>query len=620
MWRLGGRFAVVFALAVVALAFVLPIGSMFLVSLRVHEVVLEDGRVLTAVGGVDRSEGRVVFSVQSEAGCERVPLRLPDAQVAEVRTRYSLRHYDLVLSDRRTLGLVLHSLLVAAGGTLAALLLGLPLAWLLFRTDLPARRILLALCLGPAVLPPLFVAMGGARPLMNALTALFGFEGPTLQVACTIVVFGSVLFPLIVLLVGRALATVPVGVWEAALLLGGRGAAFRRVVLPAVLPAVLGAAALAFVLAWSDFAVPDILGFMLPPGSPPVHVYATEILFQWNQHATARAVATGLPFVLVTGVLLFLALFLLRRSPVVGGGEGRQGRPRVRLSPMGRVLGVLGVVAVLGLGLVLPMAGVASWARGSGESAARPVGVDAPEGPAGRAGRLFDFAGALDRTPESREDLVRWLKTGFGAALLAMAVAVVLVRWALRRGGVARGLVLLLAVLPLAVPGLVFTVGTNVFWGEIQAEWVERSILRSVLVLTARFLPFALLAAWLALREVRAGHEEAAALLGARSGTRAVRVWGPMARAGILGGGLAVLVLALREIDAVIEIDTRIFPLRIYDKIHFSRLADEANLAFLYVGILLVPAVLAALVFGWRGRKRGRRGPTGRVTGTGTGG
>jgi len=102
-----------------------------------------------------------------------------------------------------------------------------------------------------------------------------------------------------------------------------------------------------------------------------------------------------------------------------------------------------------------------------------------------------------------------------------------------------------------------------------------------------------------ALRAVRPGHEEAASLLGAGPGTRALRIWGPPAGPGLLAGAATVLVLALREIDTVIVIDAQVFPLRIYDKIHYSRLADEANLTFLYVGILLVPALLAAGLWSW---------------------
>ena len=37
---------------------------------------------------------------------------------------------------------------------LLAILIGLPIAWLVGRTDLWGRRLLAALCLGPAILPP----------------------------------------------------------------------------------------------------------------------------------------------------------------------------------------------------------------------------------------------------------------------------------------------------------------------------------------------------------------------------------------------------------------------------------------------------------------------------------
>jgi ABC-type Fe3+ transport system permease subunit len=250
---------------------------------------------------------------------------------------------------------------------------------------------------------------------------------------------------------------------------------------------------------------------------------------------------------------------------------------------------------VLALSLGLPLAAIGTWAGPRGETAAAgtlPPGAEASP----PHGRLFDFSGALDRTPGSRDDRDRWLKTGAAAALLAMLVGVVLARAALRAGRTARGLVLGLGALPLAVPGLTLTLGTLLLWQDLDVRWVEQGILRSALALTGRFLPYALLAAWLALRESRRGAEEAAALLGAGPATRAVRIWGPLGLRGILAGGLVVFVLALREVDAVMLLDTRIFPLRLYDKIHYSRLADEANLAFLYLAYLLVPAVLTALL------------------------
>ena len=74
---------------------------------------------------------------------------------------------------------------------------------------------------------------------------------------------------------------------------------------------------------------------------------------------------------------------------------------------------------------------------------------------------------------------------------------------------------------------------------------------------------------------------------------------------GILSGGLVVLVLALRELDSVILIDARILPMRLYDKIHFNRMADEANLLFLCLAYLMVPALLCAVLVALRRRRSG---------------
>ena len=73
---------------------------------------------------------------------------------------------------------------------------------------------------------------------------------------------------------------------------------------------------------------------------------------------------------------------------------------------------------------------------------------------------------------------------------------------------------------------------------------------------------------------------------------------------GVLSGGLVVLVLALRELDAIMLIDARVLPMRLYDKIHFNRMAEEANLLFLCLTYLLVPALVGALLFGLWGRRR----------------
>ncbi len=595
------------AWAVVVVAFVLPVVQMFVRSFQAVDVITTSGETYRAVGEVQVGDEEVTFSLQPAPGMEKQPWSLDVEEVAEVRTVYSLDHYRRVFTDSRTVGLVRNSVWIAFGGALLGLLLGLPIAFLVGRTDLWGRRLMAALCLGPAILPPFFIALGGARRMQEFLIGAFEVSGGTLQMLNAMLVFGCVLFPLTVLLVAPALAAVPAGPYESARMLRGRRAAFRHVVVPAVLPSVLGSFVLSFLIALTDFAVPDVLGFMLPAGGAPSHVFATEILLQWKQEGnTGRAVATGAPFLLITFALLGLALWFLRGSPLLAAGRPGRLRPRVRMHAWQRALAYLFVLAVLGVALLMPLLGIASWAGAGGESAtggsASPAAVVSADGAA-----LFDFTETLDRTRGSREERDRWLWTGLAAALLAIALAIPLARLATRGGRIVRTFVLVVGALPLAVPGLVLGVGTLLFWQAIPGDWVldlEEGILRSTLVLAARFLPFALLAAWLALRAIRPGHEESAAMLGASASTRGVRLLAPLAWPGVFAGGLVVLVLALRELDAVILIDPRILPMRLYDKIHFNRMADEANLLFLCLAYLLVPAVLAALFLALRGRRR----------------
>jgi iron(III) transport system permease protein len=593
------------AWAVVAIAFLMPVGALFVRSFRVYDVVMQDGTVHRAVGEVRRGDGIVRFELQGAPDAEKISWEEDAENVREVRSLLSLDHYERVFTEPRTLGLLENSALIALGGALLALLLGLPIAFVLARTELPGRYLLAALCMGPAILPPFFIALGGARRMQAVLISVFGVSGGSLQVFNSIVVFGFVLFPLTVLLVGPALARVPAGPWESARLLGGRRAALRHVLLPALLPSVIGTFVLCFLMALTDFAVPDVLGFMLPAGGSPTHVFATEILFQWKQTGnTGRAVATGAPFLVVTVLLLALAGALLRRSPVFAPGRPGRLRPRVCLSPLRRSAAYVFVLAVLGIALFMPLIEIAGWAGPGGESASG--GTTAPQADSAGEGTLFDFGGTLDRTVGARDDRDRWLLCAFLAALLAMGVAVPLARQATRGGRLVRTAVLVVGALPLAVPGLVFSVGTLLFWQALPWDWVvevEDGVTRSVLVLSARFLPFALLGSWLALRAVRRGHEEAAAALGAGPLARARRIVAPLALPGVLAGGLLVLVLALRELDAIVLVDPRVLPMRLYDKIHFNRMADEANLLFLCLGLLLIPALLLALLLAWRARR-----------------
>ena len=220
------------AWSVVLVALLLPLGAMLLRSVSFQEVELVNGRVDRAVGEVIVTDEEHRYELQAAGEIEKRAWSELNEDVAAVRTVYSLDHYRRVFTDDRTLGLVRNSALIGFFGALLALLLGVPVAWILARAAGPrlpfswpaglrawlpsGRTVLFLLCLAPAILPPFFIALGGARTMQGWLIAAFGVQGGTLQILNSIAVFGCTLFPLYVLLVAPALAAVPAGPWEAA--------------------------------------------------------------------------------------------------------------------------------------------------------------------------------------------------------------------------------------------------------------------------------------------------------------------------------------------------------------------------------------------------------------------
>jgi iron(III) transport system permease protein len=606
MTNRGSRALVVAAARAAVCGLVVPIVTLLVASLRATEVVTRKGDVFRVARDVQEQPDRLLFAIQDRPGAELTNVQVKRSDLKEVRRVFTLDHYEAVFGDARARTLLWNSVLHAGGGALLALLLGLPLAWLLARTDLPGRRAWAVLALAPAILPPFIAAMGASKPIGTWIGRITGLVGDRLQLVNGCVLFGLLLNPVVVLLAGRAFASVPAGPYEAALLQRGRRAAARTVVLPAVLPALAGAFVIVFVLALSDFGVPDLLSFVMPPKGAGVHVFAKEIQVQWaNEGNHARATATAAPLFLVTVFLFAVALWLLRRSPAAAGPTPGRRLPPVRLGRGAKVVATTAIVLLLSLSLVLPIGGIVAWALGAGET----VAGGSSGGPvSGWGGTLFDFAGMWKRTPGLGDDWWHWAKTAIAAALLATALAVPLARAAVRGGRLARAGVLFLAGLSLATPGLVIGIGTTTVVRDLGLTSAVGSSWLKVFALVARFLPYALLACWLAFRETPPGYEEAAATLGAGPGERARRVWGPLGRLGVLAGALLVLLLSLRELDAIVLIDNRGLSLRLYDKIHYSRRADEANLAILYLLHLLIPASLAVWIAGVRRRAAERSG------------
>jgi len=151
------------------------------------------------------------------------------------------------------------SLLSATLATAVCLVLGVPLAWLLARTEFPGRGLVRALVTLPLVLPPvvggvaLLLALGRNGVVGQWLDSWFGITLPFTTTG-VVVAEAFVAMPFLVISVEGTLRAADPRYEEAAQTLGAsRFTAFRRVTLPLIAPGIAAGSVLAWARALGEF-------------------------------------------------------------------------------------------------------------------------------------------------------------------------------------------------------------------------------------------------------------------------------------------------------------------------------------------------------------------------------
>ncbi len=210
------------------------------------------------------------------------------------------------------------SLLTSSSATAVALVLGVPLAWLLARVDFPGRHLVRALCTLSMVLPPviggvaLFFALGRRGLVGQYLDRWFGitipFTAPAVVLAQTFVAM-----PFLVLTVEAALRQLDPRFDDAARTLGAsRWYAFRRVTLPAIAPGLVAGTVLAWARALGEFGATITFAGNNPRTTQtmPLAIY----LARESDHDTAVALSLVL-------IAVSFAVLLVLRDRWMGPGR-----------------------------------------------------------------------------------------------------------------------------------------------------------------------------------------------------------------------------------------------------------------------------------------------------------
>ena len=184
---------------------------------------------------------------------------------------YTLANYRELLTDPFVLQVIKNTLVFAVSSTLVALVIGLPIAWLVERTTLSGKTLVYTLMTLGLLIPGIYTAMGWtliAHPRIGILNRwlvdLFALETGPINIATPIgmgFVQGLSLASLAFILTAQMFRAMNPSLEEAAKVHGmGFGGIFRRITLPLAMPGILAAVIYIVTIGLATFDIPAILG------------------------------------------------------------------------------------------------------------------------------------------------------------------------------------------------------------------------------------------------------------------------------------------------------------------------------------------------------------------------
>ncbi len=237
----------------------------------------------------------------------------------------TLALYADVLTDPRTLAVLVRTLVLAAIATAGAVLVGYPIAMLIVTA--PSRTIR-AFCTIAALTPLLVsvvlrtfgwqVLLGSGGPVAALLTALLGprwLLGLIGTDAATVTGLTHILVPFVLLGLLPTLDRIDPNVLRAADTLGAsRMRIFWRVVVPLSRPGLVAGVLISFALGCTAYVTPALLGGRANPLFSSLVYERNFVAFDWNTGA-ALSVVLLLVVVLAGSAISRLARWPRRRQP-----------------------------------------------------------------------------------------------------------------------------------------------------------------------------------------------------------------------------------------------------------------------------------------------------------------
>jgi len=462
----------------------------------------------------------------------------------DARKTLGLDAYAFIFADPDFWQAFLNSILIATGMTLIAVPLGALLAFVMERTDLPAKRWVEPLILVPSFVSPMVLSFGyvvSAGPVgfyTVWANELFGAAPWGLySVPAMAVIAGLTHVPNVYVYASSALKSLGSDVEEAARTAGA--SPFRvaaTVSLPLIMPSLLFAAVLVFFLGFELFGLPLVLGD--PEGILVLSTYLYKLTNKLGTPSYHLMAAVAMCIVAVTFPLVLLQRRLLQNARRYATIKGKAGR--MRELPLGQWKWVAAAVLYLFLFLtvIVPLSGVAlrafvtNW--GFGVSLAEAFTLD-------------NFRAVFDEPTHTRA-IVNTILIGTVGGAITVACYAAIGFATHRRNDAWSRFIDYLVLVPRAVPGLL--AGLAFLWVFLffpPLTPLRTTIVSMWIAYTVVWLAYGMRLISSSLMQVSSELEEAGRTVGASRGRISRDITLPLIRHGLLGSWLLVFMIFERE-------------------------------------------------------------------------
>ena len=512
---------------------------------------------------------------------------------------FSLVFMQLMFSSPNNTIILANSVNLGLAVTLFTTLLSLPLALLLVRYNFRGKGFLNGLILIPMVLPPFVGAIG-----MRQLLARFGsINLLLLQLGVItqpidwlgggsfwgVVILESLhLYPIMYLNLAAALANVDPSLEEAAKNMGANGfKLFTTVTFPLMLPGYFAGAIIVFIWAFTDLGTPLIFEYR--------EVIAVQI---FNMVTDLHQNPMGYAFVVAVIALTLFFFYLSKR--ILGGGRYEMlGRGHVAsvARPASTTMTIVTYTVVLGISALalIPHLGVLL----TSVTKRWFLSVLPSEYTLEFYKNVFSHDLALLSIKNSL--LLSSLST-----IIDVILGVVIAYLLARKRVPGRSVLDALAMLPLALPGLVLAFGYIAAFSATPLDARINPVPLLVIAYAVRRLPYMVRAAYAGFQQTSVALEEAAINLGASPIRTLFQITMPLVSANLIAGAVLAFSFAMLEVSDSLILASKEANYPITKAIYalLGRIADGPYIASAMgmLGLLLLAASLfiAGRFFGRR--------------------